>query len=220
MTSTGQTHPTASHQLVEVPPRQAGLHQVPVTEQHCVGDCPEERGAGEGSQQRDTEVAAGIDGCGDEADDAQNRRDEVDLRRELATRLVSALPSRSIPVISATRCDRRSCSSVWPGHSCFATHDRQDQGERRCRRHGRGADFADPHQAESGPDHARRGSHQQVDATKQPSVSEADLAPTGREPQERQPTDRPLQQHSCSVEADHAGQATSQPIPAVPSVHA
>ena len=50
-------------------------------------------------------------------------------------------------------------------------------------------------------------SHQQVDAAQQPPVSEADLAPPGGEPQEGQPTDRPLQQHRGGIEADHARQA-------------
>ena len=72
-------------QLVEVPSRKAGLHEVPVAEQHRVGDRAEERGAGERAQQRHREVAAGVDRGGDKTHDAGKRREQVDDGRELAT---------------------------------------------------------------------------------------------------------------------------------------
>ena len=123
-----------------------------------------------------------------------------------------SLASRSIPVISATRSRPTVVLVDLAGDPGLAAHDRQNQGEQRCSGDGRSTDLADPDQPESGADDDRRGSHQQVDAPKQPAVAEADFAAPGREPQEREPPDRPLQQHRCSVETDHAGQATSQPI--------
>ena len=113
-----------------------------------------------------------------------------------------------MPVISATRCDRRSCSSVCPETpACRWTID-TSQRERSAPATTPAALISRTHTAPNRtPNTSGSGGHQQVDATKQPAVPDAHLATPRREPQEHQATDRPLQQNRGGVETDHAGQA-------------
>ena len=82
-TSIGHTQPSAWTKLVEVSSGKARLHQIPVAEQHGVGDRAQERGAGKRAQERHGKVAAGVDGGGDQPDDADDRREQVDDGWEL-----------------------------------------------------------------------------------------------------------------------------------------
>jgi hypothetical protein len=61
-----------------MPAGQAGLHQVPVAEEHRVGDGAEERRTGEGAQQRHRHVSAGVDRGRHQPDDPGDRGDEVE----------------------------------------------------------------------------------------------------------------------------------------------
>ena len=116
---------------------------------------------------------------------------------------VTVDPRRSMPVIAATRAVRRSCSARWPATPALRRTIDTTSPTRQPAATPSEADLADRHGAERDPGEERADGHQQVDAAQQPAVAEADLAAPCREPAERHPADRPLQQHGGGVEGDH-----------------
>ena len=217
-TSIGQITADGVDELVQQAARQAGLDEVPVTEQHGVGDRPEEGGPDERPQQREGDLAVGVDGRGEQPDGADDHRDEVEPRVELGDAGVG----------------RVACRSDGDGRrrSLDAGHRRDPSRPpvvlRRAGRAprpsaGRPRRASTPRQASPVPaaDASRTGfgSVEQaggdgaegdggVHAAEQPAVAEPDLAPPSREPAERHPADRPLQQHRGGLEADHAAEGT------------
>ena len=177
-----------------------------MAEQHGIGDRPQERGAGKHAQERHRKVAASVDGGGDQADDTHDWREQVHDGWELppGQRLFDLSfdarhlgdPLRSPVVLLGVSGD-----SGVP----------MDDGDRQRERSGQDdtgrADLPDPNDAEPSAQHQGRCGQHHVDPTKEPSIPDAHLAPPCREPQKRQPTNRPLQQHRGGIEADHAGQA-------------
>ena len=141
-----------------------------MAEQHGVGDGAEERGAGERAQQRRPRGcrrrrARRRRGRRRRSTGANRSSDGRELRRPRRRRPFGA--ARSMPVIAATRCDRRSCSArLAATRRPCAMDDRHDQRERGSqRRRAADADLADRHDAErERRSDQRRGSHQQVDA--------------------------------------------------------
>ena len=70
-TSSGQIQPDPAHQLEQRRPGQARLHQVPVAEQHGVGDRAEEGRADERAGDRQQGGVAGVDAGRDQADECR-----------------------------------------------------------------------------------------------------------------------------------------------------
>ena len=192
----GQSQPGQRTSSSSGRPGQARLHQVPVAEQHRVGDRAEERGADqEAGHGQPGRRPAGVDRRRDEPDDADDRGDQVERRRELR-RSTSTLAAR-----------RGRCRSSPPPARCALL------GQRSLARHAGLAPTTDttratpvasttPAEAASrtgtgsitGSRRTAADGHQPVDAAQQPAVAEADLAPPGGDPQEEQAADRPLQQ--------------------------
>ena len=201
-------HPTEGvDELVQQPARQTGLDEVPVPEEHGVGDGAEERGAGERAQQGDRRVAAGRERGGDEADDPDGDGDEVEDGRELRAGIVGdRSDGRPATVDAGHRRDAcRAAVVLGPltGDAGLAPDDRHDEPDEAAGGHAERRDLAHRHGAERDPGEEGADGHQQVDAAQQPPVPEADLAAPRREPAERHPADRPLQQHGGGVERDH-----------------
>ena len=165
---------------------------------------PEERRADQHARHRQQRRVAGGDAGGDQSGHPDDRRDQVEHRRELGHAGVgpvgapvdaghrrhpgrrAARPAPAPPPRPALRRTTDTPSATLAGH-----HD----GERRR--------LAHRHRVEPHADRERAGGHQDVDAAHQPAVADADLAAAGGDPQEQQPADRPLQQHGGGVEADH-----------------
>ena len=88
-TSGSQSQPVQRTSSSSGPAGEAGLHQVPVAEQHGVGDRAQEGGADE--EAGDGEPGAGSPASiagGDEADHADGRRDQVERGWELGHAVV------------------------------------------------------------------------------------------------------------------------------------
>ena len=157
-------------------------------------------------------VAAGVERRGDQTDRADDGRDEVEHRRELADRGGdvgrlrvdgSVTTVRSMPVIAATRSERRSNSSCWPLTPRLRRTIDTTSAPRQAIATPADADLPDRHDAEPQPGSQRAESEAEVDAAQQPAVAEPDDATAGGEPAEQHAAGRPLQQHRGGVEADH-----------------
>ena len=151
-------------------------------------------------------------------------RHQVEHGRELRAPLVDdGGRHRRAPVDAGHRRDTRRAAVVLgllPGHPGLAAHHRHDESDQARHGHSERSDLADGHRPERDPGQERPERHQHVRAAQQPAVAEADLASAGREPAERHPADRPLQQHGGGVERDHArrGYRRRPPLPRTTSV--
>ena len=204
-TSNGQIRAVARTSSQQRASGQTGLHQVPVPEEHGVGDRPEERRPHQRAGDRQPGWRAGVDAGGDETHEADRRSDEIEHRRELGHARVGSVGG---PVDAGhRRHPRRSLFqpfSLAP-HAGPAPDDGHAEGD--------GGGDHDPHRGAvahrhrpDGPtDDDRARGEQEVDAAQQPAVPDADLPPAGGDPQEEQATHRPLQQHRRGIEADHDG---------------
>ena len=175
-------------------------------EEHGVGDRAEERRADDHAGHRERVGVAGRHAGGDQADHADDRRDEVEGRRELGSVDVDGV---ALAVDAGHGGDARAArldALALAGHAGRLALDRHEQRDARVA-------SATPALATSrtttslavAPAEEQGAQrHQAVGAAQQPAVAERHLAPTGRDPEERQPADGPLQQHRGSVEADHS----------------
>jgi hypothetical protein len=159
-------------------------------------------------QQRHGDVAARIDARCGEADDTDDRCDQVGHRRELAgsSRRVG-LRARDHTVDPRHRCHARTATVVLvvlATNAGTAADHRQRKRDHRCDDHTHARGLAHRHRAvaQTGGDPTR--CDERVRAAQQPAVPETDLAVPRRDPAEQQATDGPLQQHGGGIEADHA----------------
>ncbi len=207
--STGHTHPSARHQFVEEPPGQTGLDEVPVAEQHGVGQRTEER------RPRPAFAAKVRVGGVPAASTAAANRPIIPMNAgaRSSTGWNSGRPARrhrrwrhdlrSMPVIAATRAQRRSCSARAPETpACLRRIETPSAEQQR---------LVTPTEAPRGPARPRttarpRGSRQRIRSTCHAATSRTRARDPAacREPAEQHTADRPLQEHGGSVEADHA----------------
>ncbi len=210
ISSNGQSTWSAVDHLVQQPARQSRLHEVPVAEQHRVGDGADERRPDERPHERHGRVAAGVEGRGEQSDRAD--RPPARGRARAGTRRAAS----STDGTGRRRGDR----AFDPRHrrdplgptvelrflpadtGGLAVH-RHGQGERAGQRHTERGRLADRYRAEAHARQERADSEAEVDAAQEPAVAEADDPPAGREPAEQHPARRPLEQHGGGVEADH-----------------
>ena len=189
---------------------EAGLHEVPVAEEHGVGDGAQEGGAddepGDREPVRDrrprapaaTTPTTPITGATRSSRGSNSRTD----------RSFSAA-SRSMPVMAATRAVRASASATLPGDAGLASDDGGGQGHRGGDGDPDRRDVAHRHRLQHEDAHVGRASgDQQVGAPHRPAVPERHLAAAGRDPEEEQTARGPLQQDGCGVERDHRGRAS------------
>ena len=182
---------------------QAGLHQVPVAEQHRVGDDAEEQGAGDAPEDRQRDRVAGRDRTEQHGEQPEPGGDEVEHRGELVGALVEALLVAVDPG-HLRHARRTSFDDVsLPGDPGPAPTDRDAEGDHARRDERDRGDLAGPCRRghESG-DEGTPG-EQQEDEPLEPAVAESDLAATGRDPQEEPATGRPLDEHGGTVDSDH-----------------
>ena len=116
--------------------------------------------------------------------------------------------ARSMPVIAATRADRRSCSARWPRTPALAGRPRPPSTTRQAIAVAAAETSRTGFGSVSSPAAKAPKAMHGVHAAQQPAVAEPDLAPSGGEPAEGHPADRPLQQHRGGLEADHAAEGT------------
>ena len=184
---------------------QAGLHEVPVAEQHRVGD--RRRGTRRRRRTGRPPATAGRRRRARRrpADEADDRGDEVEHGGRTPR---PSGPSRP-PRVDAGH-------GRHPGRAGLGQRDlpatRRPCGGRSTTARATPAATATPtdasvahrHRVEhEDPDVGRAGGHDEVDAPHQPAVAEADLAAAGGDPQEEQAAGRPLEQDGGGVEADH-----------------
>ena len=210
----GRPHPLESvDHLVEQYPWQSGLGEIPVPEQHAVGQPPDECSADEGASDRHAGVPAGVECRGDEADRADERRKEIENRGELGPdrRLAVRIADRRIDGTfdAGHRCDTLAATVVLDPRSAHAGRlatQRDRQGEQARDHHADRCRLANGHDPERQPGSQGTGGETEVDAPQQPAIPEAGDAPPGGEPAEQHAAGRPLQEHGGGVEADHVGQ--------------
>ncbi len=129
ISSSTQSAADPLHQLLDRVAREPGLHEVPVPEEHGVGDRAEEQGADEHAEQRERVRAADVRRGAEQRDRAGDRGEEIEPGIELAahgglvtraslgsgpSRLVVVGRSAAVLVIAATRAARRAATSRWP----------------------------------------------------------------------------------------------------------
>ena len=204
--------------LVEQAARQPGLHEIPVTEEHGVGDGTQEGGADDRTQHRHRGGAepavGGTDTCRHQTHQADGRRDEVEHGRELGP-VVRGRTFGDIAFDAGHLGHPRRPSvelGVGSRHTCLAPHDRHDEHAKCSQRYSEGSGIAnrgvaEHHTAREGP-----GGDEQEGAPQQPAVADAHDATPGGEPAEEQTPDGPLQQKGCGIETNHWRKANDLPM--------
>ena len=185
-----------------------------MAEQHRVGDHAEERRADHEPGRREPGRAAGERGRGEQPDDAERRRDEIEGGRELAVR--SAVGASRTSASAGVRRRRRARSSPPPVRAAASararaaptpaprrttlTTQRHERGQDHARGRGEEHRVAGPGvpRAQLGAERAER--EHAVHAAQQPAVAEAHEPAARRDPEEREPARGPLQQDRRRVE--------------------
>ena len=192
-----------AHEILHRVAPQARLHEIPVAEQHRVADRAEERGADEQPQRGEQVRTAGEHRRREQAELAQRGRDEIERGRELRVTHVGGR------VVGCATDHRRDPGPPVGAQLHPAAHPRapshhgdreRDRREHHDADRGREREAARDRQLLGREQRRRADRHHAVDAAQQPAVAEAHLAPARRDPQEREPARRPLQQERRAVE--------------------
>ena len=213
MTSAGHTYRVSCTSSLIGPATQPRLGEVPVPEQHRVGDRTEEHRADERPGDRQRGRTAGVDRGRHQCDDADRRGDQVEGRGELrgvAVRaVVVAFDAGALEGAGLAALDRLPLAT----HPGLAPHDRHHERPRCGHRHQAASDVTHPGPAGDARRRNRDDGERDADGTQEPAVTEAHLTAPARHPQPRQHPHRPLQQHRRSVQVDHPGEARGAPSP-------
>ena len=194
-TSNGQSTATDLHQLLDRVAAQAGLHEVPVAEEHRVGDRTEERRADDEAGQAQRVGRRRRTWRRRAARHADDRRDEVEPRVESPSAASVASPACRSSRHPANAIDARAATTG--ARRTYA--QRPAASHRRCPRA-----IAAP--VPVSPARRRRADrHHAVRDAQQPAVADADLAPARGDPAEQQAAGGPLQQQRGEVERHRMG---------------